>query len=91
MLSLTPNDKGKVRVTGIMKLPPGTTCPPQINANVYFSLERDEFNQAVFDSLTEFWQKEIKKSPEWADLQGKPGPVKASSNRFEDMESDIPF
>jgi hypothetical protein len=31
MLSLTPNDKGKVRVTGIMKLPQGTTCPPQIN------------------------------------------------------------
>ncbi len=91
MLSLTPNDKGKVRVTGIMKLPPKTECPPQIGANIYFSLERDEFSQATFDGLSEFWQKEIQKSPEWADLQGKPGPVKQSANSFADMESDIPF
>ena len=91
MLSLTPNEKGKVRVTGVMKLPKGSDAPQQINPSIYFSLERDEFNQATFDSLSEFWQGEIKKSPEWADLQGKPGPVKASSSKFEDMESDIPF
>ena len=93
MLSLTPNDKGKVRVTGIMKLPAGTQCPAQINPSVYFSLEREEFNQATFDGLAEFWQKEISKSPEWADLQGKPGPVKASTkgSKFDDFEDDIPF
>lgn len=91
MLSLTPNEKGKVRVTGIMKLPPGTQCQGQINPAIYFSLERDEFNQSVFDGLSEYWQTEIKKSPEWGDLQGKPGPVKQSSSKFEDMESDIPF
>lgn len=92
LLSLTPNEKNKVRVTGIMKPPPGTTCPPQINPPVYFSLERDEFNQAVFDSLSEFWQKEIQKSPEWGDLRGKPGPVKASAvQSFAEMEDDIPF
>ncbi len=94
LLSITANDKGKSRVTGIMKPPPGTECPPQVNPSVYFSLERDEFNQAVFDGLAEFWQSEIKKSPEWADLQGKPGPVKPSSaraNAFADFEDDIPF
>lgn len=92
MLSLTPNEKGKVRVTGVMKPPAGTTCPPQINANTYFSLERDEFSQAVFDGLSEYWQTEIKKSPEWADLQGKPGPVKQTAAKsFAEMEDDIPF
>ncbi len=91
MLSLTPNDKGKIRVTGIMKPPQGSTCPPQVNASVYFSLERDEFNQATFDGLAEYWQNEIKKSPEWADLHGKPGPVKQSAGGIAEMESDIPF
>jgi hypothetical protein len=93
LLSLTPNDKNKVRVTGIMKPPPGTQCPAQVNPSVYFSLERDEFNQGVFDALSEFWQTEIKKSPEWGDLKGKPGPVKpsASGGKFDDLEDDIPF
>lgn len=93
MLSLTPNDKNKVRVTGVMKLPKGSEAPPQRNPSVYFSLERDEFQQSVFDSLSEYWQGEIKKSPEWADLQGKPGPVKpsAAGTKFEDFEDDIPF
>jgi hypothetical protein len=92
MLSLTPNDKGKIRVTGVMKLPKGTDAPDQVNPSLYFSLERDEFNQATFDGLSEFWQKEIQKSPEWADLQGKPGPVKQSAAKsFAEMEDDIPF
>lgn len=92
MLSLTPNDKGKVRVTGVMKLPKGTESPAQVNPSIYFSLEKDEFNQAVFDALSEYWQNEIKKSPEWADLNGK-GPVKpsAAGSKFDDFEDDIPF
>jgi hypothetical protein len=91
MLSLTPNDKNKVRVTGIMKPPAGTTCPPQINPNLYFSLERDEFSQATFDGLQEFWQTEIKKSPEWQDIQGKGGPIKTGTSGLAEMEDDIPF
>lgn len=95
MLALTPNEKGKIRVTGVMKLPKGTEAPKQVNPSIYFSLERDEFSEATFKSLAEFWQNEIKKSPEWADLQGKPGPVKASAaagtGPFDDMEDDIPF
>lgn len=94
LLSLTPNDKGKVRVTGIMKPPPGTECPAQINPPLYFSLEKDEFSQTTFDGLSDYWKTEIKKSPEWGDLQGKPGPVKQSAskgNAFADFEDDIPF
>lgn len=91
MLSLTPNDKGKVRVTGVMKLPKGSEAPPQINPSLYFSLEREEFNQATFDALSDYWKTEIKKSPEWADLQGKPGPVKQTASHFDDMADDIPF
>ncbi len=91
LLSLTANEKKKVRVTGIMKPPQGATCPPQINQSLYFSLERDEFSQPIFDGLAEYWQNEIRKSPEWADLHGKPGPVKQSAGAMADFESDIPF
>lgn len=93
LLSLTPNAKGKIRVTGVMKPPAGTLVPAQVNPSVYFSLERDEFKQDVFDALSDYWKGEIQKSPEWADLQGKPGPVKASNKGFnpEEFESDIPF
>ena len=91
MLSITLNEKNKARVTGVMKPPKGMEATPQVNQLVYFSLERDEFNQTIFDGLSEFWQGEIKKSPEWADLNGKPGPVKQSASNFEDIESDIPF
>lgn len=89
-IQLTPNDKNKVRVTGVMALPKGMQAPERINPLIYFSLEKDEFKQAVFDSLSDFWQSEIKKSPEWGDLHGK-GPVKPSASKFEDFESDVPF
>jgi hypothetical protein len=80
MLSLTPNDKGKVRVTGIMKPPQGTHLPAADQSEPSISRSSaTSSSQATFDWLSEFWQKEIKKSPEWADLQGKPGPVKHSA------------
>src|SRR3990167_5131511 len=86
MLSLTLNDKGKVRVTGVMALPKGMQVPEQVNSAVYFSL--DEFDSAVFETLSDGYQKFIKASPEWAQLQAggtkKPG-------RFDDMPDDIPF
>lgn len=88
MLSLTPNDKGKVRITGVMALPKGTPVPEQINATVYLSLEPEEFKPEVFDALSEGYKKLIKASPEWSELQKPQAPKKGS---FDDMEDDIPF
>lgn len=89
MLSLTPNDKGKVRITGVMALPKGTAVPPRVNPIVYLSLEHGEFDQATFDALSDGYKKLIKVSPEYASLTRPQQPQGKSA--FADMDDDIPF
>lgn len=91
MIQLTPNDKGKVKITGVMALPKGTVAPPQINESFYFSLERDEFNSAAFDGLSDYYKDLILKTPEFQALQGKSDPVKKGNHAPADFEDDIPF
>ena len=91
MLSLTPNEKGKVRITGVMALPKGTQVPEQINPTVYLSLETGEFNPETFEALSEGYKKLIKVSPEWAELQKPAAPKTEDRSHFGDMEDDIPF
>lgn len=91
MLSLTPNEKGKVRITGVMALPKGTQVPEQVNASVYLSLEPEEFDPEVFDALSEGYKKLIKVSPEWAELQKPKAPPSKGGGHFDDMADDIPF
>lgn len=84
MLSLTQNDKGKVRVTGVMALPKGMQVPPQVNESVYFSL--DEFNPHVFDALSDGIKKMITASPEYQDV----AMGRSQKHGFEDMPDDDP-
>lgn len=89
LLSLTENDKKKVRVTGIMAVPKGTQVPDQVNPPVFFSLEKADFNQETFDALSEGYKKLIMVSPEYQDLKNP-----ANHNlkgKFDDLEDDIPF
>jgi len=88
LLSLTENDKGKVRITGIMALPKGTVVPNQINTSVYFSL--DEFDAKVFDALSDGIKKLIKVSPEYQ-AATNPSAAPQRKNTFADMADDIPF
>ena len=88
MLSLTKNDKDRVRVTGVMALPKGSIVPDQINKTVYFSL--DDFDRAVFDSLSDGIKKLIEVSPEFKELSSPQQPRK-SGGTFDDMPDDIPF
>lgn len=87
MLSLTENDKGKVRVTGVMAIPKGIQVPPQVNPTVYFSL--DEFDAAVFAELSDGYKKLIEVSPEYQQIirRGTEKP----RHGFDDVENDIPF
>ena len=88
LLSITMNDKGKARVTGLMKGPKHMEVPPRVNDLVFFSLESDEFDQNTFNALSEGIQKMIRLSPEWADLNSsKPH---ANGTR-DDLDDDIPF
>lgn len=87
MLSLTANEKGKVKVTGVMALPKGMTVPDQVSPTVFFSL--DEFDPQVFESLSDGIKKMIMASPEYrtATTQGQ----QKNGGAFDDMSDDIPF
>lgn len=88
LVSITPNDKGKARVTGVMALPKNTNVPDQVNKTLYFSL--DEFDQATFDSLSDGYKKLITASPEYQEMVLPKAPPQQRSG-FEDMNDDIPF
>ena len=86
LVTLTKNDKGKIRVTGVAKLPKGMTAPPLQNEQVFFHL--DEFDAATFDKLSDGVKKLIVQSPEYQSVAGKPAP---KGNSFDDFKDDIPF
>lgn len=85
MVNITHTEKGKAKVTSVAQVPKGMQVPGRFNDLLYFSL--DDFKGEVFNGLPKYYQAMIGKSPEWAELNGRP-PV---SSRIEDMESDIPF
>jgi len=70
MLTVTLSESGKTRVTGVTAIPRGTTLLPQVNESIYFSLEADEFDNKVFDSLSDGIKNMIKNSPEYEALMG---------------------
>jgi hypothetical protein len=91
LLNVIHSDSGKARVEGIGALPKGMEVPPQINPTVYFSLEREEFDTKIFETLPDFYKELIKKSPEYTNLSGPASPVGKGGGSFDDMVDDIPF
>lgn len=90
MVSLTENSKGKPKISGVVALPKGTQVPPQVNPNVYFSLE--QFDQTVFDGLTKGMKEKIIASPEYQRIVGAgKAPAAMPNGPAFDMEDDIPF
>lgn len=81
-------------ISALGPLPEGMDCPEPINPQVVFNLY--EFDQKVFDSLTEKTQEQIKQSGEYKVMTGQ---IKAPAGResempkgtFDDMTDDIPF
>lgn len=66
-LSLIENEE-YVNIDGISRLSPGEVCPPQVNPSIYFSLDKEEFDRAVFDSLGEKTKDKIYLSPEYQEI-----------------------
>lgn len=87
MLSLTANDKGKTRVTGVMAMPKGMVVKDQAVPDVYFSL--DEFSPDIFETLSDGIKKMITASPEYQNAVNRK-PVTTKST-IADMEDDVPF
>ena len=86
MLSLTKNDKGKVRVTAVSKLPRGMQAMKVVNPIMYFSL--DNFDPEVFAGLSDGIKRMIVNSPEYQEV-ARSGV--RSSNGDAVGEDDIPF
>ena len=63
-------EDGKVfdDIAGIARLPKGMTAPRPVTVPMMFSLEPDEYNQAIFDALPDKVKEVIKASPEYAKL-----------------------
>ena len=83
---------GKMRdvVKSLTKLPQGTDCPMGVNESISFSLDPEEFDRAVFDSLSDGLKDIIKKSIEWQVLEkNERGGVMAESEKVE--AEDTPF
>lgn len=92
LLSLVMNDKQRVKVNGVMALPKANrdSMPKPVAALLYFSLEPDQFDQSVFDSLSDGYKKMITVSPEYQQLKANPA-IAQSGDDFEEFPSDIPF
>lgn len=91
MISVTHTDKGKAKVTGVMSAMKGLTMPDQVNPTVYFSLEPELFDRAVFESLSDGIKKMIQASPEWAQLHNRKAEQKQGGDDYSDFHDDIPF
>ena len=89
MVNVVHTDKGKAKIASLAPIPKGLDVPARVNDILYFSLERDEFKHDTFEGLNDYWKGEIMKSPEWAELQGKPSTK--SPTKFDDFKDDIPF
>jgi hypothetical protein len=87
MLSITLSDKGKIKVSSVVKLPRGMEAPKQVNPSMFLSLEPNDYDHKVFDVQTEKMKAMIMASPEWQSLQRRAG--KASD--FEAMPDDLPW
>jgi len=88
LVNLTLSDKGKSKVAGVSPLPKGM---PAIQAtNVIESFELDNFDQVVFDGLSDFLKGRIASSPEYQQL--KNGHVAETPSYSDDELNDsIPF
>lgn len=74
-------------IQGISRLMTGMQAPVQVNKDVYFSF--DDFNESVFNGLSEKLKETIRKSPEYARATGaETTPAANSGVPFDD---EIPF
>ncbi len=63
MLNVIHNEKGKAKITSVSALPKGMNVPELFNKSFTFDLS--EYNQEVFDNISEGIQRIIKRSAEW--------------------------
>lgn len=92
MLSIvheTKNGNTYANIMGVASMPKGMEAPTLINPPVYFALEKDGYDAAVFESLSDKLKETIKASPEYRELvEGVPAKPHAPEPGLDD---EIPF
>lgn len=87
--------KTYANIGAVMKLPKGASAGELHNPTVFFSLDPDEFDRDVFNSLSERLQETIRESPEYQALVRPPSPADYVPPAFDENPaagmSDIPF
>lgn len=99
LVQIIYNDKRKAKVSSLMRIPrnpdgsPAMVVPPQVNESLHLSLNSGEFDEAVFNKLTNWVKGQIQKSPEWRHLKNMRDETSpavelagAQSGRGEDVE-----
>lgn len=82
-------------ISFIGRLPRGMEVPPLVNEKVYFSL--NDFDQGIYDKLSDSLKAVIARSPQYGELKGAPNVDRdipdASHHdvRHDDLNDDIPF
>jgi uncharacterized protein YpbB len=83
-----PNGKLYVNMSSIMKLPKGMEALQPENETLEFSL--DDFNQTVFDKLSDKLKETIMQSPEYQEIH-KPYMQEGNAPSITETSEEIPF
>lgn len=85
-------EDGEYRViNGISRLIAGMTPPVMVNSAIYLSLEPGEFDEGVFNSLSDKMKDIIRQSPEYQGLNGKVIDAAVGGMNADAPFDDIPF
>ncbi len=94
MVNVIHTEKGKAKVAGIAAWPKGMEKPRPENEQILFDLEN--YDQVIFDKISEGIQNIIKKSPEWQALNQPVSGFRSAPVDNAEMppgfeDDDIPF
>lgn len=93
MISIVHETKGQntyANIKSVAAIPKGLPVPAQTNPSVYFSLQKEFFDNLVLDGLSDKLKETIKNSPEFLELTGASQPSKQSFAR-DDLDDEVPF
>jgi hypothetical protein len=92
-LSVSHNNSGWAKVTGVSPLKKNEVAPPLVNPIRDFWLAA--FDQKTFDSIPDFLKDKIKQSPEYMEAIGAgripPAHVTDGQPIYDDLNDEIPF
>lgn len=79
MVTVVKNEKDKSKISSVSGMPKGLECPPQVNTDESFFI--DEWNETVFNGLSDGLKKLIQESDEYKARSGQS--VVSESNKDE--------